>query len=157
MYIIYNYINDEYIILIDKKSVEEYFNKYEQILEIDQIDDENDWIPLSSKIQMDKKVFCIEYNLSIIDNKIFLARYDESGGGGSYHELFSISINKSREESIEWLFDWFDNEHDHKDEITEMTFEECKNNFKDALLKHNIYNSEDCYNECSFEIIQIDI
>lgn len=155
VYIIYNHGENKYIVSKDKISVEEYFLEHDEVLKIDQMIDVNDWIENQSSYDMESEIYCVEYNLPIINGTIYLSRYNESGGGGSYHDIFSISINKSKKDAIDWLENWFNNEHDHEDDETELTIDECKKYFKNTLKTNNIYRSIDCYNDCIFEIIKL--
>lgn len=156
IYLIYNYGTEEYLSISNKQEVEKYFTDHNEEIKIEK----NTHITQNeSSVHMKKEIFCTEYETSDQTQNIYLFRYEESGGGGSYHDIFSVYIFETRQEAIQDAINSFTSEHNHHNDWCEeyMSVEDCINLFRSEITNNNQAYPEDCYMECSFRIIELPI
>lgn len=90
-----------------------------------------------SKIGNENRCYCTEMKIDKTTNKIYFMKISESGGGGSYHEIFWLHVSTNLDKLIDGAIDYFSNEHNRDEECDNCKDHGCqKKLISDLKKKH---------------------
>lgn len=74
--------------------------------------------------------------------KIYFGRIEESGEGGSYHELVTLFADSNFDNIVDNVLDYYETEHNRDDECKKCDKGICKQNII-KKIKNNYFNKDD--------------
>jgi len=154
IFVIYNSDKDKIITFEDRDNVYSYYKKHKQHIRYTNLQDGGVFLS-DVNVYHDKQMLYLT-KFSTCKKYLYVLKWKEDGGGGSYTNQLYLNLIESKKEAISDTMNYFDDNHNHEDEDENES--QCRERFKNELKKNNFAEMTDSYEDsCYASLLKVSI